>query len=220
MKRAPLAMLLIGIAAVAFAGGQGEAAGPSGGAAASGGPLEPYDPPLVVSTWRRQDNRNFIEGQSLEDNIWTRAFEEELGIVFEYDWIAPSGEFNAKVNTSIAAGDFPDLMNKLNLEQYFNLARVGRFAPQGDLIEQYDIGEVAKYLDIAGGINRDMMTINGEIYGWGVGPRLSDVRIFAARSDWLEAVGLDEGWNQWLAYWEANGGGEWTAEVNEWYEAR
>lgn len=190
MKKTIVVLLILVVAASVFAGGQGEAGG--GAAAVSTGPLEKYDPPLTVSTWRREDNRTFVEGQSLTDNIWTRAIEDELGIVFDYVWIAPSGEMNAKINTSLAAGDLPDILTVLNLEQYYNLARVGRLAPQSDLLETYDIGEVRKYLDYGPGITREMLTINGELYGWGIGPQLGNVKLFAARGDWLEATGRSE----------------------------
>jgi putative aldouronate transport system substrate-binding protein len=31
---------------------------------------------------------------------------------------------------------------------------------------------------------------------------------------------IDDGWDQWLAYWESNGGAEWTDQVNEWKASR
>lgn len=189
MKKLLTVMVLLVIATTAFAGGQGEAT--DGPAREVTGPLEPYDPPLTISTWRQISNRTYLEGQSFDDNIWTRAIEEELGIVFEYVWTSPTNEFAAKVNTSIAAGDFPDLMNKLNLEQYYNLARVSRLAPQTRWLEELDIGEVNKYLDYGPGITRDMLTINDEIYGWGQGPQLANVQIFTARGDWLENLGFE-----------------------------
>ena len=187
MKKLIPVLLILSVAISAFAGGQAEPAA----VREATGPLEPYDPPLTVTTWRGLSNRTYPPGQSFEDNIWTRAIEEELGIVFEYVWTAPTGEFDAKINTSIAAGDLPDILTKLNLEQYYNLARVGRLAPQNDLLEQYDIGDVRKYLDFGDGVNRSMMTINGEIYGWGEGPQLMNVKMFAARNDWLENVGRE-----------------------------
>ncbi len=156
----------------------------------AGGPLTKYDPPLVVSTWRRDDNRANFEGETITDNIWTRSIADQLGIEFEYDWIAPSAEFNAKVNTTLAAGDLPDLMNKLNLEQYSNLARVDRLAPQSQLIEGFDVGRVGFYLDFGPGITRKMLTVDGEIYGWGGGPNFSAAPLFTARGDWLDNLGL------------------------------
>ena len=188
MKRILVVLLALVVAGLAFASGGQE--GGSEGVRPTGGPMEKYDPPLTVSVWRSDSNRTFIEGQDIEDNIWTRAIEEELGIVFDYVWIAPSNEMNAKINTSLAAGDLPDLITKLNLEQYYNLARVGRLAPQTELLNTYDVGDVRKYLDYGPGITRQMLTINDEIYGWGRGPALANVKIFTARNDWLENLGM------------------------------
>ncbi len=163
----------------------------TGDARPTGGPLDRYEPPLVVTTWRGLSNRAYPDGQSFDDNVWTRAIEEQIGVVFDYVWTAPTGEFAAKINTSIAAGDLPDIMNNLNLEQYYSLSRVGRLAPQSSLVESLDVGAVSHYLDIGGGIARDMLTVGGEIYGWGRGPGLMEVRIFTARGDWLDVVGRE-----------------------------
>ncbi|MFW6313499.1 MAG: hypothetical protein ACOC2N_06415 [Spirochaetota bacterium] len=190
MKRLMVIALIAFVALGVFAAGQGEAGG--GADREMTGPLEKYDPPLTVKVWRSDNNRTYPEGQSLTDNIWTRAIEEELGIVFDYVWIAPNNEMDAKINTTLAAGDLPDVLTKLNLEQYYNLARVGRLAPMSELLETYDVGEIRKYLDYGPGVTRKMLTIDDEIYGWGRGPELANVKPFVARGDWLDAVGRDE----------------------------
>ena len=181
-------LVLLFVATALFAGGAQQT---TAAARPVGGPLDPYEPPLTVTTWRGLNNRTYVDGQSFEDNIWTRAIEEELGIVFDYVWTAPQNEFAAKINTSLAAGDLPNILTKLNLEQYYSLARVGRLAPQNALLEQFDIGEVRKYLDFGDGVNRRMMTIDGEVYGWGQGPQVMNVQMFSARNDWLDNVGRD-----------------------------
>ena len=133
MKRFLVVLLAIAVAAISFASGGQEGGGE--GVRPTGGPLEKYDPPLTVKVWRSDSNRTFIEGETITDNIWTKAIEDELGIVFDYVWIAPNNEMNAKINTSLAAGDLPDIITRLNLEQYYNLARVGRLAPQSQLLK-------------------------------------------------------------------------------------
>jgi putative aldouronate transport system substrate-binding protein len=189
VKRILVVLLALVIAGLSFASGGQEGSGE--GVRPTGGPLEKYDPPLTVSIWRSDSNRTFVEGQDIKDNIWTRAIQDELGIIFDYVWTAPNNEMNAKINTSLAAGDLPDIITKLNLEQYYNLARVERLAPQTELLNTYDVGDVRKYLDYGPGITRQMLTIKDEIYGWGRGPALANVKIFTARNDWLQNLGKE-----------------------------
>ena len=51
------------------------------------GPFDPmakYDPPIVVTAVRNlPDNVLFVEGEDVNNNIWTRRFKEDLGITVE-----------------------------------------------------------------------------------------------------------------------------------------
>ncbi|MFW6232300.1 MAG: hypothetical protein ACOC37_04525, partial [Spirochaetota bacterium] len=103
--------LLVLLSGVAFATGQSEGTAGGSGSVAGGSynPLEPYDPPITLSRGLRQDNRTFPPGQSWEDNVWTRAWSERLGINIVNKWAVPSNEFEAKLNVAIASGDLPDV---------------------------------------------------------------------------------------------------------------
>lgn len=50
------------------------------------------------------------EGQTYEDNVWTRTLREEYGIDTKVLWNVDGGQYDNKLNMSIASGELPDLM--------------------------------------------------------------------------------------------------------------
>ena len=77
-------------------------------------PLGKYEEEITVTMVRDIDpSMKFDtsrEGyKSLEDNVWTKAYKEQLGINIEYLWTAPVDEYLSKWNVAIAGGDIPDM---------------------------------------------------------------------------------------------------------------
>ena len=77
--------------------------------ASSWGNLEPYAEPITMTIGIPVDlSKAFPEGDSYENNVWSRAYEEELGIKLELAFTAANTD--DKINTLIATGDIPDLL--------------------------------------------------------------------------------------------------------------
>ena len=70
---------------------------------------KPVDLTFVRETSEDLDGllRNF-PGESLEDNRWTRLYEEVLGIRIKYDWMAKSDLYHQKLGVTLAAGNLPE----------------------------------------------------------------------------------------------------------------
>ena len=105
------------------------------------GPFGAYDPPIEVSFVGGLNESMLTtvihEGNTLEDNMWTRAFLDRLGIQITYDWIARSDEeFSQKWSVSVAAGDVPDMM-ELQLIDLKRLYDADALAPLQDAYDQY-----------------------------------------------------------------------------------
>lgn len=76
-----------------------------------GGPLTKYDPPIKLrSTMNETGKETLAQGDTHSNNIWTRGYEEELGIKVSYDWIVADANYNDKMNVTLASGDLPDLL--------------------------------------------------------------------------------------------------------------
>ena len=72
--------------------------------ASSWGNLEPYAEPITMTIGIPVDlSKAFPEGDSYENNVWSRAYEEELGIKLELAFTAANTD--DKINSLIATGD-------------------------------------------------------------------------------------------------------------------
>ena len=94
-------------------GGGGDGAAPGRGTPGEAGfnPMAPFYPPITVTSVRRTtSNPVFLEGYCWENNVWSRAFEEELGIIVDYIWLEDASGYMARLNLQIASGDIPDFM--------------------------------------------------------------------------------------------------------------
>jgi hypothetical protein len=49
-------------------------------------------------------------GETVENNRWTKLFEDKLGIKINYLWVAKGAQYNQKLQMSIASGTIPDFM--------------------------------------------------------------------------------------------------------------
>ena len=140
MKRALIVPALLLVAALAFSSGvqmEDDTTGPQ----MSPGPFGKYDPPIEISFVGGLNESMLTtvihEGNTLEDNMWTRAFLDRLGIRITYDWIARSDEeFRQKWGVTIASGDIPDMM-ELQLIELKRLYDAGALAPLQDAYDQY-----------------------------------------------------------------------------------
>lgn len=74
-------------------------------------PLGKYDTPIEVTTASIvYPTTTYPEGDSLDSNVWTKLYEEKLGIKTKHIWTAPEEQYQAKMTASIASNDIPDIM--------------------------------------------------------------------------------------------------------------
>ncbi len=231
MKRILFVILsLTMVSAMSFSAG-GQESGTGEIAAAAAGPLGAYDPVLTVTTWRSLGGRQYVEGETWDDNIWTNFIADKLGIEFEYTWTAPSSEFDNKVNIAIAAGDLPEMLNSLAYDTYTNLAAAGKLAPLEDVALKTDLPTRSYTLDYPGGffkdsfdfsdgLNRKIYGVNGKLYGFGPTPSPYDAKLLWVRDDWMAAVGGPEPTSMEnfieLAYKLANSDPDGDGKKNTW----
>ena len=76
----------------------------------------------------------FPEGDSIDDNVWTRKFLEDLNIQVKYLWSTSEQQYGQKVNVAIASNDLPDLI-------LVNGAQLQLMYENGQLMDVTDIVE-------------------------------------------------------------------------------
>lgn len=163
--------------------------------ASGDGNLEKYDPIVEMDIGIPLTTQIVVwpEGESVEQNVWSRAYEEELGIKLNLLYATPDSA--EKVNALIAAGDIPDLLS-VNKNQLSMLTGSGLI--NEDLYDVYinNAGEQYRQLveGVGGPAGIGQCTVNGNmvafpIMGTSVGEGTPMVYL---RTDWMEKLGLSD----------------------------
>lgn len=185
--------LAVLVASVGFATGEGEQAQqettPNQGGVYD--PLQPYDPPITLTRGFRDDNRVYPPGDGPENNVWTRGWEEELGIIVETEWSVPNTEYDAKLNVVIASGDLPDLIYA-DYDIYYRLAANGQLEDLTQAYENADDPVFKEWWEMDGGAVKERMSYDGRLYGMGETLFPRRATILSYREDWAERLGLSE----------------------------
>jgi len=150
----------------------------------------PYNPPIeMTSVIAVNATVKFTEGNDINNNIWTRAYRELLGINFTYKWVVDGSMYDQKLGLSINSGDIPDMFavngSQLKLYQESGLLT--------DLTSVYEAEASANTRDI---LTQDPIalraaTIDGKL--WGI--PLTDASVATAsvlwvRQDWMTKLGI------------------------------
>ena len=142
------AVLLLAPAQLLLAGGQEEAAG-AGASTIPAGYFGTYEPAIdmewIKSTWQSareavNSKLNPATEETFEDNRWTRAMRDELGINVIYKWVADGSQAQEKLKLAMASGDLPDVITlegDQRLVDFQQLAEADLLADMTDLWEQY-----------------------------------------------------------------------------------
>ena len=161
-------------------------------AAAAPGPLGAYDPPIEASIVAQVlVDQQFADGDSFENNPWTRSWLDELGIQVNPVWIARTDDqYDQKIAVTIASGELPDIM-LLEQDKLVSLARAGKLAPLGALYEEYILPELREHLDWSP-ITLEAGSVDGELYALPDYNRQPFAKYLWIRNDWQDAVGLPD----------------------------
>ncbi len=195
-----------------------EAGTEQGGESATQDPFGKYEDEITLAVARSSSYMTFDTKQdgygSLEDNVWSRAYKEELGINLDYIWTAPESEYNTKWNVSITAEDIPDVA--IVSESIYNqLLEGGYVQDMTEVYEQYASDAYKAAAEGDGGVCLGAVTREGRMMGLPhPGATPDEMEYLYIRKDWLEELNLpvpttmEELVNTAKAFMEAKLGGE------------
>ena len=167
------------------------------------GDITPYDEPIDIDVGMGINlSLNFPEGDSYENNVWSRAYAEELGINLHLAFT--TSDSADKVNTMIASGDIPDML-RVDESQFKLLADSGLI--RGGLYEVYDQYAGAGMREIIEGVGGtaaiQKVTYEGDMLAIPIlnTSRGETVPVLWLRIDWLNKLGLEkpQNWDDLLA---------------------
>lgn len=201
-------MLTIALVASACSGGGGKSAEktsessaqPSASASEASGspagkadPFEKYDPPIELHVARAVDQTwTYPKGDSIDNNVWYREYENLLGIKVVHDWTALATEYNRKLNVSIASGSLPEVFS-VSASQLKQLADAGQLEDLTGAYEKYASDHTKKLQQGDGGAALASATFNGKLLAIPVvNAPIYEPNLLWVRTDWLEKLNLPE----------------------------
>lgn len=129
-------------------------------------------------------------GETLEDNRWNDLIAQELGYKIEYLWVTTDGEqFSQKFNTSLAAGDIPDIV-RLDATQFTQATQNGLLADLTGLYEQEASPLLKDIMTSAGPLPMKSSQYEGKQYALPLcDADIERGSLLWIRQDWLEQTG-------------------------------
>lgn len=207
-----IAALTLALLATACSGKEQENAGESsaaaspsatasaaGSASASAGeavdPLGKYDPPIEMSFGKLIDqSMKFKEGESIENNAWTKLYEERLGIKVQFDWTVAGSEdqYFQKLNVAVASNNIPDSF-MVNAQTLAKLVEAGQIEDLTPVFDKYLTPTTKELYYADGGNALRAATFDGKLMAIpNISSEIDSTSMLWVRTDWLEKLKLPE----------------------------
>lgn len=147
----------------------------------------------------------YPDGESSEDNIWTRYYLDNLGIKLEYKWMVNESEWTEKVNLMIASTDLPDVFQATSL-QFQQLYEAGLLVDQTEAFENYATDYTKNVLFESGDAQYNSALRDGKLMAIPfTGNQRESVKFLGVRADWEKELGLSgiHTWDDLVSYMRA-----------------
>lgn len=157
-------------------------------------PAAPAQEPVEISVTRRVDAQTkFAQGDSLDNNPWSRMVQKLFGVTFPVAWTwATNDEANSKYNLAMASGDLPDYLETVPLTIFVKMVEANLLEDITDAFESYAGARWKETWAEYGDLPWTWSRVNGRAFGI---PRVEDLAhndtIFWYRQDWFEQLGLE-----------------------------
>lgn len=153
----------------------------------------PSKEPITISVTRRVDAQTkFAQGDSLENNPWSRMIKKLFGVEFSIAWTwATTDEANSKYNLALSSGDIPDYLETVPSTIFVQMVEADALEDITDAWDKYASDRWKKAFADYGELPWTWSKVDGKIYGL---PRVEDLAhndtMLWYRADWLEKLNL------------------------------
>ncbi|MFD0670730.1 extracellular solute-binding protein [Cohnella sp. GCM10027633] len=161
--------------------------------AAAEGPLGKYDPPITITTVRHfNTGTKFVSGTDWDNNVYTNALRDELGIQMKNLWIVDDTQYPNKLNVAMVSGDLPDVF-EVSLQQLQLLVEADAIADLTEVYAKYASDLSKQAMAEGDGIAIDTATYNGKLMAIpeSGGSGREDSHFIWIRTDWLKKLNLE-----------------------------
>lgn len=160
--------------------------------APNGDLLAKYNPPIEITAWRYLNpSIKFENGDTIDNNIYTKAYLDQLGIKLNYKWVTSQDQFEQKLNISVASGDLPDIM-WLNNKQLTSLTENDMLYDLTNLFKT-NTSQQTKDIMLQDETSFNTAKIGGKLMAMPyTGSAIDSLHVMYLRQDWLKKLGLAE----------------------------
>lgn len=154
-------------------------------------PMAKYDTPVEISCAFLSQSIKFNEGESWENNIFTRAYENDLGIKIKVKWEgATQDDYNQKMNIAIASNDMPDIASIYDKNQYIQALNAGYATDMTDVFDQY-VTPLAKEIITQDTKAFDTSKVKGRLMSIpSTNSAVDGIQELFVRKDWMDKLGI------------------------------
>lgn len=157
-------------------------------------PFGVYDPGIEFTyAYKTQPIIDFPEGDSLDNNVWTREL-EKYGINMDVVWAADdaTGDYETKLTMAMASGDLPDIFMSQSYNTMYNAYQAGLIADITDVFEDYASDDVKAIMED----NKELFAscfIDGKMVAIpALGSAIEGTaNMLWIRQDWMENLNLE-----------------------------
>lgn len=157
----------------------------------SDGPWGKYESPVQITVVQgTTTNTKFENGDTIDNNIWTREAEKVFNIKLSQLWTADNSQYINKLNMSIASNDLPDVF-WVDSTQFAKISKSGQIVDLSALYEKYASPEL-KQVEEADKIGFESGIESGKLMGlslqhFGI---ISSPNVVWIRDDWMKKLNL------------------------------
>lgn len=135
-------------------------------------------------------NPKFPEGDSYENNAYTRYLEERLNIKVVDAFEANGEDYDRQVSLAIASEDLPDIMKVTSKDVLNELVENDLVEDLTDVYEEYASDNIKEIYDSYGGRCLDSVTYDGKMMALpGTNADTAPSQVFV-RADWIEKLNM------------------------------
>jgi len=166
------------------------------GTGTEAGPNAKYEPAIELSTVRFQrDGPEYPGNDNIDNNVWYRAYESELGIKVKNLWtVSDTPEIrDQKMSVTIAGGSLPDII-PVNARELQMLVEADMVEDLTSVYEQFASPLVKENLEVNNKIALEAASYNGKLMAipnTSRGGGVDGVPMIWLRADWLANLGLE-----------------------------
>ena len=135
-------------------------------------------------------NVSFPNGDTYEDNAYTRMAEKELNIDIVDEFEANGDDYDRQVSLALSAGDIPDMMKVVSLDELKELYENDLIADLTQVYDEYASDYLKSLYDSYDGRAIANVTLDGQMMAIPGTNGDSGPSIVWIRKDWMDQIGL------------------------------